>query len=553
MSDPVQSTGPNPKSKKKNKKKKGGGPKPGNQDNAAIDGHANKAPEFLEPDDEDTGPPGSPADTPIDVNGDSEEKLPPSGDPVQPSDTVIPTELSNGLHTHTTKATESGEDDTESRLEAMARERDDLKAMVADLRESLESIHKKHEEDLGGIREELEESQSAREHAESQYQKLLGKVNTIRSQLTERLKGDAEELAQAQEKIKELEERNEELESSADGFREDLQTASNDNKRQSEEIADLRNRASLSQQNWIKERDELISREAYAREEFETARQAMLDWEILATEERSKKESLADRVGELEEQLGTQREAYDRAAADRDSQSQTVESLQRALKDIQEARKKELREMVEQSETQLGALRKQHELAEEEAKVAKQELDRTTKELERATPFEKEVKEKNLLIGKLRHEAVILNDHLTKALRFLKQRKPEDMVDRQLVTNHFLQFLALDRSDPKKFQVLQLTAAILCWDDEQRERAGLSRPGASNSTLRVPMSPFRRTSSIPSLTDASLQGTHSPSKESLAELWSDFLEREAQEGSNRSRRPSTAHNSPASEKPPPGL
>lgn len=86
--------------------------------------------------------------------------------------------------------------------------------------------------------------------------------------------------------------------------------------------------------------------------------------------------------------------------------------------------------MVEQSESQLGELRKQLRSSEEEATFAKQELERTTKELERATPFEKEVREKNLLIGKLRHEAVILNDHLTKALRFLKQRKPEDMVDR---------------------------------------------------------------------------------------------------------------------------
>lgn len=86
-------------------------------------------------------------------------------------------------------------------------------------------------------------------------------------------------------------------------------------------------------------------------------------------------------------------------------------------------------------------------------------------ELERALPYEKEVKEKNLLIGKLRHEAVILNDHLTKALRFLKRGKPEDNVDRQVVTNHLLHFVALDRSDPKKFQVLQLMAALLGWTD----------------------------------------------------------------------------------------
>jgi hypothetical protein len=43
------------------------------------------------------------------------------------------------------------------------------------------------------------------------------------------------------------------------------------------------------------------------------------------------------------------------------------------------------------------------------------------------------VKEKNLLIGKLRHEAVTLNDHLTKALRILKKGKPEDNVDRYVL------------------------------------------------------------------------------------------------------------------------
>ncbi len=78
----------------------------------------------------------------------------------------------------------------------------------------------------------------------------------------------------------------------------------------------------------------------------------------------------------------------------------------------------------------MEALRKQ--LQESEVAVAESQRarDAATKELERALPFEKEVKEKNLLIGKLRHEAVILNDHLTKALRFLRKGKPEDNVDR---------------------------------------------------------------------------------------------------------------------------
>jgi hypothetical protein len=99
------------------------------------------------------------------------------------------------------------------------------------------------------------------------------------------------------------------------------------------------------------------------------------------------------------------------------------------------------------------------------SKAAKATAESTQKELERALPFEKEVKEKNLLIGKLRHEAVTLNEHLTKALRILKKGRPEDNVDRQIITNYFLHFLAIDRSDPKKFEALQLISALLGWTE----------------------------------------------------------------------------------------
>jgi chromosome segregation ATPase len=205
-------------------------------------------------------------------------------------------------------------------------------------------------------------------------------------------------------------------------------------KAQSKELSSLRNRANLSQQNWIKEREDLKEQAAYLREEYETAKQSMHDWEVLALEERSVRKDLGEKVGDLEEQVSSLREAYERAATERDSQSTTVDGLQKALQEIQTARKKELRELVEASQAETETLRKQLQDAEKASSVAVAELETTKKELERALPFEKEVKEKNLLIGKLRHEAVILNDHLTKALRFLKKGKPEDNVDRYAIT-----------------------------------------------------------------------------------------------------------------------
>jgi hypothetical protein len=124
------------------------------------------------------------------------------------------------------------------------------------------------------------------------------------------------------------------------------------------------------------------------------------------------------------------------------------------------------------------------------------------------------------------------------------------VASRQIVTNHLLHFLALDRSDPKKFQILQLIAALLGWTEEQREQAGLSRPGTTTGGP-IPTSSFgslrglggmgmssspvvHRTPSTPALNHGEYfggEGVLSPNgRETLAELWQNFLEQEAAVG-----------------------
>ncbi|OAP60384.1 hypothetical protein AYL99_05386 [Fonsecaea erecta] len=461
--------------------------------------------------------------------------------------------------------------DAAARFDALVKDRDALRLEVTELRKSLEELQAKHATEIEAVQTELADTQAEKENAEEQYQSLLGKVNTIRSQLGERLKADAEDLAQARTRIEELEEQRSELQEryTARSAEVDELTARNADlsqkqAEQSKELSTLRNRLTLSQQNWLKEKEELVESEAYMRDEFENAKQAMHDWEVLAMEERTMRKDLADRNADLEEQLNSLKEAYEKVASERDTHSAAVDGLQKALQEIQTVRKQELKELVETSQNEQEILRKQLSdlQAIHDATVA--ELEQTKKELERALPFEKEVKEKNLLIGKLRHEAVILNDHLTKALRFLKKGKPEDNVDRQIVTNHFLHFLALDRSDPKKFQILQLIAALLGWNDEQREQAGLARPGTttgiSTTASTTATSSFNslrglgslagaasgspsvhRTPSTPALNHhpdyfggggSGPESATSPhSRETLADLWQHFLEQEAAAGS----------------------
>jgi chromosome segregation ATPase len=298
------------------------------------------------------------------------------------------------------------------------------------MRKSLEEIQLKHSAEMEALQQKLDGAETKKEHAETQFQKLLERVNTIKAQLGERLKEDAEELAQANSKIEELEQQNSSLRDALDAKNSELAELTQDNEQKSNEIATLRSRSNLSQQNWLKEKEELLEQESYLQSEFEQAKEAMHNWEILAMEERSIRESLGEKVIDLEEQLVALKDSYEKVASERDSQIATVDGLQRALQEIQSARKQELRDLVESSNTQLEELRRALQGAETKACEAEKALQAAQKELERVKPFEKEVKEKNLLIGKLRHEAVTLNDHLTKALRFLKKGRAEDNVDR---------------------------------------------------------------------------------------------------------------------------
>ncbi|WYZ37357.1 hypothetical protein EsH8_II_000863 [Colletotrichum jinshuiense] len=527
--DPVQNAS---SGKKKSGKKKKNANRP--KEPIETDGAAAQADAVEDGDDE--------PETPVQATAPTEEASPDR-----------PTDKDTAANGHTERPTSNGHanppiekaaeepdsgSDATSKLDALTKEREALRAEVEQLRKQLETIQETHTDTVAQLKSDLEETSSAKEQAEEQYQSLLERVNHLKSTLGERLKRDRAELEEAKERIEELESQNDELQNGAKATEEEVAQLKEELQDTLREASSLRSRSNLSQQNWVKEREELMRLVASLKEEVETTTNAMGEWEVIAMEERSVKESLVEKVSELEEQILNLREGYESTASERDQQSQVIDNLQKALREIQDARKRELREMVETSEEQLQALKKLVHEADARATEAEAAKENLTKELERTAPFEKEVKEKNLLIGKLRHEAIVLNDHLTKALRYLKKTKPEDNVDRQVVTNHLLHFLTLDRSDPKRFQILQVMAGYLNWTDEQREQAGLSRPGTSSNILRLPVSPFHRTPSTPSLSaDFFSETPTSAHKESLADLWAGFLERSAEEGLDQGAAP----------------
>lgn len=149
---------------------------------------------------------------------------------------------------------------------------------------------------------------------------------------------------------------------------------------------------------------------------------------------------------------------------------------------------------------------------------------------------------------------MILNEHLTKALRLLKRGTSNDSVDRQLLNNLLLSFFQLPRQDSKRFEVLKILSSVLSWDDVQKEQAGLVRPGSSASSLsplnvsmtRSPpmryvdqacrmsadqVSPTMNRGSMSRRTSGSVQLQAAdfigPNRESMSDLWINFLQSEA--------------------------
>ncbi|EGV60116.1 hypothetical protein CANTEDRAFT_111925 [Yamadazyma tenuis ATCC 10573] len=122
--------------------------------------------------------------------------------------------------------------------------------------------------------------------------------------------------------------------------------------------------------------------------------------------------------------------------------------------------------------------------------------------LEKIKVLEKEVETRQILLGKARHEAVILNEHLGKALGMLKQQSNsvDNTIDKELISNVLINFLQIPRGDTKKYEALQLLSSLLEWDESKRVASGLSHHQQSGEPR---------------------------GRESFISLWTDFLERES--------------------------
>lgn len=344
--------------------------------------------------------------------------------------------------------------------------------------------------------EELQAARSERDAFESQYKTLLSKLSLMRSTLGDRLRQDAEELDKRETQIESLTSQVSQLNSTVETLQSELVASHAENERVTKEFDALRASASTqststaastttttssSSSSSSDHEDQIISLQSQVHTlttSLESYKHQLSTWQSSYHEEVATRQDIQAQLDQhtltrntLEMDL---RHWQDVAQREKDS----ARNLQQVLEEFQAEQESELDRVVSSLQMQYDETASALIQAQERAQTFEARYNEIKDVSHRVTHLEQETKEKNLLIGKLRHEAVILNEHLTEALRRLQKDSSDVNVDRRLVSNVLLQFLTTPRQDAKRFEILNLIGQVLQWGEEEREVAGLMKGGS---------------------------------------------------------------------------
>ncbi|SPO26430.1 related to RUD3 - suppressor of uso1-1 transport defect [Ustilago trichophora] len=383
------------------------------------------------------------------------------------------------------------------------------------------------------IHAELLRVREERDTFESQYRSLLSKLTTMRATLGDRLRQDAEELDRRETQIEALTSKLEQLESTTSTLRSELLASHSETDRLSGQVDQLRSilAKTEAESQSQKQQQDKGSRMEKERELYVLLERVKVDahaWEAACLEERSKREDLEMRLSEAHDAVirAKESEAHHRSIAERESASAT--NLAAVLSEFQSTQESELSRALGDHRSQIDSLTTALSDYKSRAETAELQLQQNADLTARATLLESQVKEKNLLIGKLRHEAVILNEHLTEALRRLRNDQSESNVDKRLVTNLVLQFITTPRADGKRWEMLNLIAGVLDWGEGERELAGLQRGSGASATR--PSLGGRSASANGNATRRVSSSGNVGADESFSNLFVEFLLSEAERG-----------------------
>ncbi|KAF9051851.1 hypothetical protein BJ165DRAFT_1413784 [Panaeolus papilionaceus] len=389
------------------------------------------------------------------------------------------------------------------------------------------------------LQRELEFTKEEKEKLATQYRNLLAKLTQMRTSLGNKLQQDAEELDRREQLVQQLTAEKEDLNATVETLKAELIAPHEEAERASNRLDAMR--AQVMQENaqeTLQQGKELRATQL----ELERCRMERDEWERSAMQEKAISEDARSNLESLRRDLELEIDSRNRLTTELEQERERAENLQSVLHDFQSSKDHELNQAVKSLERRLLDVTQSLAEYKHRAHIAETELEESKTNMTRTQELEKEVKEKTLLIGKLRHEAVIINEHLMEALRRLRKNSADTNVDKRLVTNVILSFLNVPRGDTKRFEILQLLASILSWSEQEREKAGLQRETPTSAK-----GGFWGRSNSASSPSKTTELEKSDETESFSRLWVEFLLTEAasgeSHGQNNNSQPAPPRNS----------
>ena len=382
--------------------------------------------------------------------------------------------------------------------------------------------------DEASLLEKLQKAEKERDEIRQSYEHLVSRVSSFKSVFANMKKAEVE-LEEKSDLLDKLNEENEILKSENEKLKSSL-------KDESSNKVDRKLYTELQEQNTIlnTECEKLSDSLTKTRRQYTSTIEELQDEKYNLENENSKLSKIVHELRQEVNELIAAQSEFDQEKRDlADSVNDYKDRLE--VKDVEinnaNAKIEELNNLITTNhdlfeKEKLSLLAKTDTLSEQlevkdntietlraEVESMKQQLIEAELKSTEIADLKKEINNKQLLIGKLRHEAVILNEHLTKALTMMKQRGEgsNKTVDAELLSNVFISFLQFPRGDSKKFEALQLISALLEWDHLQKVAAGLQHvPNAKGGKTKVDSN-----------------GNEIQSRQSFVSLWTEFLEKES--------------------------
>ncbi|KAJ3283964.1 hypothetical protein HK104_010146 [Borealophlyctis nickersoniae] len=199
-------------------------------------------------------------------------------------------------------------------------------------------------------------------------------------------------------------------------------------------------------------------------------------WESAAEQEREAVRAAMERVDEVGHEKERLREELENLQSERARDAMALTNLQEVLEQFQASRDAEIEFALEGLKKQLAATQASLEEFKRRAEAAEERASNADRSGPQVQLLQQELQEKNVIIGKLRRDVIQVQNHLAEAMRRIRDAAGSDEnVDRRLVTNLIVSFLAAPRGDPKRFEILSVVSNVLRFTEEEKWKVGLAR------------------------------------------------------------------------------